>query len=84
MSFVSPSRSKSPIASPSRERPNPLATLGNRLSFAGSNKSSDTLGPLGASTSTNGHANGEMGSVSGSVRKKGNRLSRLGSFMRRG
>jgi hypothetical protein len=83
MSFVSPSRSKSPIASPTRDRPNPLATLGNRLSFAGSNKSNDTLGPLGA-TSTNGHTNGEMGSVSGSVRKKGNRLSRLGSFMRRG
>jgi hypothetical protein len=84
MSFASPTRSKSPIPSPTRDRSNPLATLGNRLSFAGSNKSNDTLGPLGASTSSNGNANGDMGSVNGSMRKKGNRLSRLGSFMKRG
>lgn len=76
--YSSPTRVKSPTASPSRPTPTSRVTLGNRLSFTGSNKSSDTIGAgLGPGPS-------EFGSVSGSVRKKGNRLSRLGDFMRRG
>lgn len=66
------SRAKSPISSPSESRPSPLLSFGSRLSFVGSNKSSDTI----AATDTL--------STSGSVNRKGNRLSRLGSFMRKG
>lgn len=66
------SRAKSPVPSTSNPQPNPLLSLGSRLSLIGSNKSSDTVG-AGADTL----------STSGSVRKKGNRLSRLGDFMRK-
>ena len=64
-------RAKSPISSPSDLRPNPLLSFGSRLSFIGSNKSSDTV----AQTDTL--------STSGSISKKGNRLSRFGSLMRK-
>lgn len=76
--YSSPARVKSPAASPTRPAPTSRAALGSRLSFSGSNKSSETIGAgLGPGPS-------EIGSVTGSVRKKGNRLSRLGDFMRRG
>lgn len=64
-------RARSPISSPSELRPNPLLSFGSRLSFIGSNKSSDTV------------ARDDTLSTSGSMSKKGNRLSRFGSLMRK-
>lgn len=66
-----PSRAKSPTSSPSDQRPNPFMSLGSHLSFSGSNKSTDVVGKE------------DSLSTSGSVRRKGNRLSRLGDFMRK-
>lgn len=64
-------RAKSPISSPSELRPNPLLSFGSRLSFLGSNKSSDTV------------AGADTHSTSGSISRKGSRLSRFGSMMRK-